>query len=134
MSAASNGSHPALDEESKDSPLARRILGLLNAEIEEQEGCSAGGGPGLRRLGYSACAEPRFTGLVLAGGGDHAGGGNSSAAGRIVGAIPASCRAEPGLVCPIDLPLFLERGLLAWGLSRKSRNLSIRETSVRFVS
>lgn len=34
-----------------------------------------------------------------------AGGGNSSAANRIVNAIPAVCDAAPGIVTPLDLPL-----------------------------
>jgi hypothetical protein len=33
-----------------------------------------------------------------------AGGGNSSAAARIVNAIPAVCDAEPGIVSALDLP------------------------------
>ena len=44
--------------------------------------------------------------------GNHAGGGNSAAAGRIVGAIPSLCRAEPGLLSPLDLPLIPGRGLV----------------------
>lgn len=34
-----------------------------------------------------------------------AGGGNATAANRIVNAIPAVCAAKPGLVHPLDLPL-----------------------------
>ncbi|TNF37022.1 MAG: dihydrodipicolinate reductase, partial [Gammaproteobacteria bacterium] len=34
-----------------------------------------------------------------------AGGGNCSAANRIVNAIPAVCDAAPGIVSPLDLPL-----------------------------
>jgi hypothetical protein len=34
-----------------------------------------------------------------------AGGGNASAANRIVNAIPAVCAAPPGCVSPLDLPL-----------------------------
>ena len=34
-----------------------------------------------------------------------AGGGNASAANRIVNAIPAVCAAPPGCLSPLDLPL-----------------------------
>jgi hypothetical protein len=34
-----------------------------------------------------------------------AGGGNASAANRIVNSIPAVCDAEPGVLTPLDLPL-----------------------------
>jgi len=44
--------------------------------------------------------------------GNHAGGGNSAAAGRIVNAIPALCRAPAGLVAGSELPLIVGRGLL----------------------
>jgi hypothetical protein len=44
--------------------------------------------------------------------GNHAGGGNSTAAGRIVNAIPWLCDAAPGLVCGSELPLIAGRGLL----------------------
>jgi len=45
--------------------------------------------------------------------GNHAGGGNSSAAGRIVNALPWLCEAPPGLYAGIDLPLIAGRGLLS---------------------
>ena len=44
--------------------------------------------------------------------GNHAGGGNAAAAGRIVNAIPLICRAAPGLATSQDLPLIGGRGLL----------------------
>ena len=44
--------------------------------------------------------------------GNHAGGGNSAAAGRIVNAIPALCEAPAGLVCAAQLPLISGRGLV----------------------
>lgn len=44
--------------------------------------------------------------------GNHAGGGNSAAAGRIVNAIPELCRAPAGLVAGTELPLIAGRGLL----------------------
>ena len=44
--------------------------------------------------------------------GNHAGGGNSTAAGRIVNAIPELCRAPAGLVSGTELPLIPGRGLL----------------------
>lgn len=44
--------------------------------------------------------------------GNHAGGGNATAAGRIVNAIPTICEAPPGLICGADLPLITGRGLL----------------------
>ena len=42
--------------------------------------------------------------------GNHAGGGNAGAAGRIVGAIPAICQAAPGLATSQDLPLLTGAG------------------------
>ena len=42
--------------------------------------------------------------------GNHAGGGNSAAAARLVNAIPSVCKAEPGLISGIDLPLISGRG------------------------
>jgi len=45
--------------------------------------------------------------------GDHAVGGVVLTATRIVNAIPAVCRAEPGLLSALDLPLVTGRGLLA---------------------
>jgi hypothetical protein len=44
--------------------------------------------------------------------GNHAGGGNSAAAGRLVNAIPAICQADPGLLSANDLPLIVGRGLI----------------------
>ena len=44
--------------------------------------------------------------------GNHAGGGNAAAAGRIVNAIPELCRAPAGLVSGPELPLIVGRGLL----------------------
>jgi hypothetical protein len=44
--------------------------------------------------------------------GNHAGGGNSAAAGRLVNAIPAVCQAPPGLLSAIDLPPISGRGLV----------------------
>jgi hypothetical protein len=43
--------------------------------------------------------------------GDHAGGGNAAAAGRLVNAIPWVCEAEPGLLSGIDVPPISGRGL-----------------------
>jgi hypothetical protein len=43
--------------------------------------------------------------------GDRAGGGNATAAARIVHAIPAVCAAEPGLLDALDVPLPPGRGL-----------------------
>jgi hypothetical protein len=45
--------------------------------------------------------------------GNHAGGGNATAAGRIVNAIPWVCEAAPGLLSSGDLPLIPGRGLSA---------------------
>jgi hypothetical protein len=44
--------------------------------------------------------------------GNHAGGGNATAAGRIVNAIPTLCESAPGLVSGIELPLVAGHGLL----------------------
>jgi hypothetical protein len=44
--------------------------------------------------------------------GNHAGGGNSAAAARLVNAIPAVCAAPAGLLSAADLPLVTGRGLL----------------------
>ena len=44
--------------------------------------------------------------------GNHAGGGNASAAGRIVNAIPVLCERAPGLATGAELPLISGRGLL----------------------
>jgi hypothetical protein len=44
--------------------------------------------------------------------GNHAGGGNATAAGRIVNAIPVLRRLPPGLVGGAELPLIAGRGLL----------------------
>jgi len=44
--------------------------------------------------------------------GNHAGGGNATAAGRIVNAIPLICEAPPGLISGAALPLITGRGLL----------------------
>jgi hypothetical protein len=44
--------------------------------------------------------------------GDRAGGGNATAAARIVNAIPFVCRAAPGLLDALDVPLQIGRGLL----------------------
>lgn len=44
--------------------------------------------------------------------GNHAGGGNSAAAARIVNAIPALAEAPAGLLCATDLPLISGRGLV----------------------
>jgi 4-hydroxy-tetrahydrodipicolinate reductase len=45
--------------------------------------------------------------------GDHAVGGVVLTATRLVNAIPAVCRAEPGLLSALDLPLVTGRGLVA---------------------
>jgi hypothetical protein len=45
------------------------------------------------------------------GTGNPAEGGNATAAGRMVHAIPAVCAAPPGAVHPLDLPLVVGRGL-----------------------
>jgi len=44
--------------------------------------------------------------------GNHAGGGNAAAAGRIVNAIPQVCEARPGLLTSRDLAPISGRGLL----------------------
>lgn len=44
--------------------------------------------------------------------GDRAGGGNATAAARIVHAIPSVCGAAPGLLDALDVPLPVGRGLL----------------------
>jgi len=44
--------------------------------------------------------------------GDHVGGGNATAAARIVNSIPAVCEARAGLLDMLDLPLVVGRGLL----------------------
>ena len=44
--------------------------------------------------------------------GNHAGGGNSAAAARLVNAIPFLCSAPAGLLCAAELPLISGRGLL----------------------
>ena len=44
--------------------------------------------------------------------GNHAGGGNAAAAGRIVNAIPRVCAAAPGLLTSRDLPLLPGVGLI----------------------
>jgi hypothetical protein len=44
--------------------------------------------------------------------GNHAGGGNATAAGRIVNAIPVLRRLPAGLVGGAELPLIAGRGLL----------------------
>ena len=43
--------------------------------------------------------------------GDRAGGGNATAAARIVHAIPAVCAAQPGLLDALAVPLPPGRGL-----------------------
>ena len=45
------------------------------------------------------------------GTGNPAEGGNATAAGRMVHAIPAVCAAPPGPVHPLDLPLVIGRGM-----------------------
>ena len=45
-------------------------------------------------------------------GGDRVAGGNATAAAHVVNAIPAVCRAEPGLLDILDLPLVIGKGLL----------------------
>lgn len=44
--------------------------------------------------------------------GDAVGGGNATAAARIINAIPAVCRAQPGLLDSLDIPAQAGRGLL----------------------
>jgi hypothetical protein len=44
-----------------------------------------------------------------------AGGGNATAANRIVNAIPAVCAAAPGPVSPLDLPLITGAAQLRLG-------------------
>lgn len=44
--------------------------------------------------------------------GDRAGGGNATAAARIVNSIPFVCEAEPGLLDALDVPFQVGRGLL----------------------
>jgi hypothetical protein len=68
----------------------------------------------------SGCYRVRIDGspsltceLTLAGDdGDHNTGGLVATAMRILNAIPAVCAARPGLVTPLDLPLYTARGLL----------------------
>ncbi len=57
--------------------------------------------------------QPSLTVTIEAddGTGNPAEGGNATAAGRMVHAIPAVCAAEPGPVHPLDLPLVIGRGL-----------------------
>jgi len=51
--------------------------------------------------------------LTLAGeDGDHNTGGLVATAARVLNAIPAVCAAKPGLLSPLDLPLYSARGLL----------------------
>ncbi len=45
--------------------------------------------------------------------GDHNTGGLVATAARVLNAIPAVCAAKPGLLSPLDLPLYSARGLLA---------------------
>jgi hypothetical protein len=45
--------------------------------------------------------------------GDHNTGGLVATAARVLNAIPAVCAARPGLLSPLDLPLYSARGLLA---------------------
>ena len=45
--------------------------------------------------------------------GDHNTGGLVATATRVLNAIPAVCAAKPGLLSPLDLPLYSARGLLA---------------------
>jgi len=42
--------------------------------------------------------------------GDHVAGGNTTAAARIVNAIPALCEGPPGVISGIELPLIVGRG------------------------
>jgi 4-hydroxy-tetrahydrodipicolinate reductase len=44
--------------------------------------------------------------------GDHNTGGLVATAARMLNAIPAVCAAKPGLLSPLDLPLYSARGLL----------------------
>jgi len=44
--------------------------------------------------------------------GNHAGGGNSAAAARLVNAIPTVCDSPPGLLAAADLPIISGRGLV----------------------
>jgi hypothetical protein len=44
--------------------------------------------------------------------GDHNTGGLVATAARVLNAIPAVCAAKPGLLSPLDLPLYSARGLL----------------------
>jgi hypothetical protein len=59
--------------------------------------------------------RPRLEVTVSAddGTGNPAEGGNATAAGRLVHAIPAVVAAPPGIVNPLDLPLITGRGLFA---------------------
>ena len=56
-------------------------------------------------LEVTICAED--------GTGNPAEGGNATAAGRLVHAIPSVCASPPGILSPLDLPLIAGRGLLA---------------------
>jgi 2,4-diaminopentanoate dehydrogenase len=76
-------------------------------------------GPGWPRLaadrsGYRIDVRgfPSFAAEVEPGGGvgDHNEAGIVGTAMRMVNAIPAVCAARPGLVTPLDLPLFTARG------------------------
>jgi len=66
------------------------------------------------RSGYrmEVLGSPSFTCEIepIGEGGDHNAAGILGTAMRMVNAIPAVCAAPPGLVSPLDLPLFTGRG------------------------
>lgn len=59
--------------------------------------------------------RPRIEVTVVADDGDASpgAGGNATAAGRVVNAIPAVCAASPGVIGALDLPLVTGRGLFS---------------------
>ena len=59
--------------------------------------------------------RPTIEVTVVADDGDSSpgAGGNATAAGRVVNAIPAVCAATPGLIGALDLPLITGRGLFS---------------------
>ena len=71
--------------------------------------------PGCHRV--QIVGDPNIEVTVTAdrGDGDHAAGGNATAAGRIVNAIPAVRNAAPGLLGPADIAAVTGRGLFDLG-------------------
>lgn len=67
---------------------------------------------GFHRVLISGHPEIKLTLECEDAAGNHAGGGNSAAAARIVNAIPTVCQAAPGLIAGTALPLISGRGLV----------------------